>query len=315
MGEPLDLYRAAGRRRPDSGRLPDQPIDCRTDARLSTLDLAQRRVILDEPYDFAALVIMGTTFIVGVFYCLDALHGERRDRSILFWKSLPVSDLTTVLSKASIPLVVLPLLTFAITVVTQLIMLLLSSAVLLGSGLSVATLWTQLSLPQMWLVLLYHLVTVHALWYAPIYGWLLLVSAWARRAPFLWAALPLLAIALVEKIAFNTSHFATMLGNRIGRRCGSCHHAGRQPDGSDDTPHSGSFPDQPGSVDRPGVDRRIPRRSGPVAPLSRTDLSRIAHRSSFSQKEKRAWARHRANLRHWHSLTMSAEVTACIETR
>ena len=62
---------------------------------------------------------MGTTFIVGIFYCLDALYGERRDRSILFWKSLPVSDLTTVLSKASIPLVVLPLLAFAITVVTQ----------------------------------------------------------------------------------------------------------------------------------------------------------------------------------------------------
>ena len=59
-----------------------------------------------------------------MFYCLDALYGERRDRSILFWKSLPVSDLTTVLSKASIPIVVLPLLTFAVTVATQLIMLL-----------------------------------------------------------------------------------------------------------------------------------------------------------------------------------------------
>ncbi len=127
---------------------------------------------------------MLTTLLVGVFYCLDALHGERRDRSILFWKSLPVSDLTTVLSKASIPLVVLPLLTFAITVAMQWIMLLLSSAVLLGSGLSVATLWTQLSFVQMSLVLLYHLLTVHSLWYAPFYGWLLLVSGWARRAPF-----------------------------------------------------------------------------------------------------------------------------------
>ena len=174
-----------------------------------------------QPYNFAALLIMGTTFVVAVFYCLDALHGERRDRSILFWKSLPVSDLTTVLSKASIPLVVLPLLTFAITVVTQLIMLLLSSAVLLGSGLSVATLWTQLSFFQMSLMLLYHLVTVHGLWYAPIYGWLLLVSAWARRAPFLWAALPLLAIGIVEKIAFNTSHFAAMLGYRLGGGAGS----------------------------------------------------------------------------------------------
>jgi ABC-2 type transport system permease protein len=181
-----------------------------------SLDPMQQHELLAQPYDFAALLIMGTTFVVAVFYCLEALHGERRDRSILFWKSLPVSDLTTVLSKAAIPLVVLPLLTFVITVLTQLIMALMSSAVLMGSGLSFATLWTQLSLPQTWLDLLYHMVTVHSLWYAPIFGWLLLVSAWARRAPILWAALPPLAVALVEKIAFNTTHFASMLGSRIG---------------------------------------------------------------------------------------------------
>jgi ABC-2 type transport system permease protein len=179
------------------------------------LNPVQQHELIAQPYNFAALLIMFTTFIVAVFYCLDALHGDRRDRSILFWKSLPVSDLTTVLSKASIPLVVLPLLTFAITVVTQWIMLLLSTAVLLGSGLSVATLWTHLSLFQMSLMLLYHLLAIHALWYAPIYGWLLLVSGWARRAAFLWAALPLLAIGIVEKIAFNTSHFGAMLGNRM----------------------------------------------------------------------------------------------------
>jgi len=71
-------------------------------------------------------------------------------------------------------------------------------------------------LSQTWLGLLYHLVTVHSLWYAPIFGWLLLVSAWARRMAILWAGLPVLAIALVEKIAFNTAHFAAMLGNRMG---------------------------------------------------------------------------------------------------
>jgi len=181
---------------------------------LAMRDLAQRRAVLEEPYTFAALVIMATTLIVGIVYCLDALHGERRDRSILFWKSLPVSDLTTVLSKASIPLVVLPLLTFGITVAMQTIMVLLSSVVMLASGLSPATLWAQLSLYQM-SILLNHLVTVHGLYYAPIYAWLLLVSGWARRAPFLWAGLPLLAIGVVEKIAFNSSHFAAMLGSRI----------------------------------------------------------------------------------------------------
>src|SRR5208283_3600079 len=94
------------------------------------LNPMQQHELIAQPYNFAELLIMGTTFIVAVFYCLDALYGERRDRSILFWKSLPVSDLTTVLSKASIPIVVLPLATFAITVVTQWIMLLLSTAVL-----------------------------------------------------------------------------------------------------------------------------------------------------------------------------------------
>jgi len=125
-----------------------------------------------------------------------------------------VSDLTTVLSKASIPLVVLPLLAFAITVCVQVVMLLMSSAVLLMHGVSSATTWAHFPVFQSWLVLLYGLVAL-ALWHAPIYGWLLLVSGWARRAVFLWAALPLVAILVVEKIAFNTSYFASMLKYRL----------------------------------------------------------------------------------------------------
>src|SRR5262249_61714117 len=88
-----------------------------------------------EPYGFAEGLIMATAFIVGVFYCLDALHGERRDRSILFWKSLPVSDTTTVISKALVPLLVLPLLSFAIILGIQTILWLVRGAVLMGSGL------------------------------------------------------------------------------------------------------------------------------------------------------------------------------------
>jgi ABC-2 type transport system permease protein len=64
-------------------------------------------------------------------------------------------------------------------------------------------------------MLFYHLLAVHVFWYAPIYGWLLLVSAWARRAVFLWAALPWAAIGVIEKIAFHSSHFATWLGYRF----------------------------------------------------------------------------------------------------
>jgi ABC-2 type transport system permease protein len=178
------------------------------------LDPAHQRAAIEMPYDLAAMMMIFIVFIVGVFYCLDALHGERRDRSILFWKSLPVSDLTTVLSKAIIPLVVLPMLAFAIVVCVQLIMLLMSSAVLLMHGVSSATTWAHFPVFQNWVVLLYGLVAI-ALWHAPIYGWLLLVSGWARRATFLWAVLPLLAIAILEKIAFNTSYFASMLKHRL----------------------------------------------------------------------------------------------------
>jgi len=178
------------------------------------LDPAHQRAAIEQPYDLAAMMMIFIAFIVGVFYCLDALHGERRDRSILFWKSLPVSDLTTVLSKVTIPLVVLPLVAFAIIVCVQLIMVLQTSVVLIVHGMSPATTWAHVPMFQNWLVLLYGLVAI-ALWHAPIYGWLLLVSGWVRRATFLWALLPIIAIQIFEKITFGTSYFASMLMNRL----------------------------------------------------------------------------------------------------
>ena len=178
------------------------------------LDPVKQHAAINMPFHITAFLILLTAFIVGIFYCLDALHGERRDRSILFWKALPVSDFITVLSKASIPLVVLPLFVYAIIVIVQLIMLVLSSMALLGSGPSLAALWNQVPLFETSIATFYGLVAI-ALWHAPIYGWLLLISAWARRATFLWAFLPLLAICILEKIAMNTSHFADLLKYRV----------------------------------------------------------------------------------------------------
>jgi ABC-2 type transport system permease protein len=177
------------------------------------LDPAHQRAAIERGYDVAAMMLIFTAFIVGFFYCLDALYGERRDRSVLFWKSLPVSDLTTVLSKATIPLAIIPLVSFAIIVVTQFIMMLISTAALLPSGLA-STTWANFNLFQQSLILLYGLIAI-ALWHAPIYGWALLVSGWARRATFLWAVLPLLAIGFFEKITFGTWHFAFMLRDRL----------------------------------------------------------------------------------------------------
>jgi len=182
---------------------------------LSGTDPAQYWETVSLPYNVGAGALMGALILMTIFYSSDALYGERRDRSILFWKSLPVSDLTTVLAKASIPLVILPLLTFVVTIALHLLMLLLSSIVLPLSGMSVASWWNELGIFQMWGMLLYHILLAHVLWPFPVYCWLILVSGWARRAPLLWAALPVVAIGGLEKLIFRTSHFAAMVGNRL----------------------------------------------------------------------------------------------------
>jgi len=175
------------------------------------------RTVSMSPYEFASFLIMGTTLLVAIFYCLDALYGERRDRSILFWKSMPVSDTITVLAKASIPLVVIPLLTFGLIVFTQAIMFLLNGTIFRGFNPE----WAHPRLLQDWLGLLYHLLAIHSLWYSPIFAWLLLVSAWARRTVILWAVVPPLGIGILERLVFNTSYFAEMMKYRFAGPHGS----------------------------------------------------------------------------------------------
>lgn len=187
--------------------LPALPASVRA---LSGPDMQNAHLTVHGPYGAAAMLGFATAFVVAVFYCLDALQGERRDRSILFWKSLPVSDSTTVLSKASIPLVVLPFLIFAVTAVTQVIMLLVGSAVVAASGASVGMMWSHAEPFQSMLTVLYAVIAI-ALWHAPLYGWLLLISGWARRTALLWAVVPLIAVAGVERILFGTTRFPSFL--------------------------------------------------------------------------------------------------------
>jgi ABC-2 type transport system permease protein len=179
--------------------------------RAAAFEPAAVQQIIEVPYVAAAIVLMGIELVVAIFYCLDALYGERRDRSILFWKSMPISDLASVASKAIVAVLVIPFLTFVATVVTQVVMLLVSSGVLAANGIGSAMLWNHLSIADITRINFGHVVVFHGIWYAPLYAWLLLASAWATRLPFLWATLPPAAIVVVERIAFNSSHFAGLL--------------------------------------------------------------------------------------------------------
>lgn len=177
------------------------------------LDPDQQGARLIRPYRMACFLLTLASLLTGLFYSLDALHGERRDRSILFWKSLPVSDRVTVLSKAFIPLILLPAVTLAACFATQFVMLALSAGAMLAGGESLAPM-RELPLLHLWGETIGGILVL-AVWQAPMHGWLLLVSGWARRAVLLWAVLLPLAACLFERFAFGSDYLGTLLVNRL----------------------------------------------------------------------------------------------------
>ncbi|CAH0279660.1 hypothetical protein SRABI118_03738 [Massilia sp. Bi118] len=142
------------------------------------------------------------------FYCLGALYDERRDRSILFWKSLPVSDGTTVLSKVVTALCVAPLITMGFAIVASLALLLIGAAVMASAGINLFGML--LSQPDLYLqpVRLLGMLPVYMVWALPTIGWLMLVSSWAKTKPFLWAVgVPLMVLLLAKWISMALGGF------------------------------------------------------------------------------------------------------------
>jgi ABC-2 type transport system permease protein len=145
--------------------------------------------------------------IVVFFYLLDSLYAERRDRSVLFWRSMPVSDVRSVLAKLATALISVTAITFVATVALELVILVL--LLIMGSVLGVHP-WALLLHPgafiSSWLLLIYCLV-VSAIWYLPYYGWNMLASSWAKKVPFLWSVLVPLGIMGAEGWVFHTFSF------------------------------------------------------------------------------------------------------------
>jgi ABC-2 type transport system permease protein len=150
--------------------------------------------------------------VVVFFYLLDCLLAERRDRSILFWKSLPLSDGQVVVSKALTALVVAPL--FVLAVSSVMVLLCMAILSLRMSDLPLHA-W---SFPA-WLdvqAVLLGFVPMIVLWYLPIAGYLLVVSVWVRKNAFLWAILPPAGLLAIEEMVMSSHHVVKFLGDRFG---------------------------------------------------------------------------------------------------
>jgi len=152
--------------------------------------------------------------ILVVFYALDSLYAERKDKSILFWRSLPITDAETVISKLLTALLVLPLATVAVVIATHLVNLVITSVwIWVQGGNAIHMVWGSVALIDNWLAALIFTLA-SSLWISPFIGWFLFVSAFTKRAPLLMAFMPLVLIPIIEWIFFRSKIFLSAILER-----------------------------------------------------------------------------------------------------
>ena len=174
----------------------------------------ERRVAMTTFFLGTSWVFLVALAILTIFYCLDSLYAERKDKSILFWRSLPVADAETVISKLVTAVFVLPLIMCAGIFATHLVNLVVTSIWVSAKGGSAGTLiWGSVPILDNWLAALIVIIST-GIWMSPFIGWFLLVSAWTKRMPLLVAFMPIIVIPLLEWIVFRSRFFATAVADR-----------------------------------------------------------------------------------------------------
>jgi len=181
----------------------------------ASLEPEQLKIALQGVNFTFAMLFNGVLVVILLLYTFSALYDERKDRSILFWKSMPVDDRLTVISKVFIALVVLPLSYLFFTVLTQVTWSIIASVVAWFNDVDAGrVIWQPTELGAL---VLNETVSyfVNSLWAFPVIAWGLLASSIAKRAPFLYAFLPVVVITTVESSIFHSVHFITWVKERF----------------------------------------------------------------------------------------------------
>lgn len=167
-----------------------------------------RSAILSGLMVSLSMPLVFTMWILATFYSLDSLYAERKDRSILFWRSIPLTDSETVVSKLLTAILVIPLVTFAVIAITHLTVLLTTSIWLGARGANTWHLiWSAAPFFDNWSATLVFILAL-AVWLSPFIGWFLFVSAFTKRSPLLVAFLPIAVLPLLERILLGTNLLA-----------------------------------------------------------------------------------------------------------
>lgn len=159
------------------------------------------------------MMMGGIACIAVVSYLLDCLYAERRDRSVLFWKSLPVSDAETVLAKVVVALLLVPLLVLMLGAIVH--PLVLGVTWLAHTGMRAVIGSEALLAGYRAMAAISALTLFCAMWYAPVAAWLMLVSVLARRLPLMVAVVPVIGAIMLEAMIFDTRHVGDFIGERL----------------------------------------------------------------------------------------------------
>ena len=182
-------------------------------AHIHQIDGSERIMVLNmSQLAWAGLVYLAAVIVV-TFYSLDCLYAERKDRTILFWKSLPVSDGMTVLSKFLVGVLIVPLLAFVLALASHLLAFLIWKLRAAAGGVPDVVSWNSVAWVRGELVIFLCLV-LSSLWYAPVVAAALLASAWLKRNPLLWVGLGLILAPFIEYIVFHTGYLGSVIGYR-----------------------------------------------------------------------------------------------------
>jgi ABC-2 type transport system permease protein len=185
---------------------------------LADSSFTYREQVLNDLYFGSSSILFTTLWFVMFYYLLNCLYQDRKDRSILFWKSLPVSDWLTVISKMVTGLLLLPLIYLLFIMLSNVSLLLISTAVSMGQSIDIwDTLWAPAHLLSRWLDMMGYIL-FSLVWCLPFSGWLLLVSSWAKSVPLVWVVgIPLFAL-LMEQIFTSSDSLSEFIGTHMMAR-------------------------------------------------------------------------------------------------
>ena len=178
------------------------------------MEASKQAIIINGIMITTGMIINSIMLIVMFFYLLDSLYGERKDRTILFWKSLPVTNRMTVLSKLSIAVFIIPVIIFITTGLANLLIMALQSYTFYHHQYEAGLLWQQVDITGLSMFSIF-LLLQQTIWYFPVMGWLLFCSAWCRKSPIVVAVLIPAILVFIDSSFMLGTGFSEIIVERL----------------------------------------------------------------------------------------------------